>query len=111
MTTQREGWIDDRPYATVDAGLACLDCGGAYPSVEAFVDHDCDDPSEPAVRPANDPEALPPGYELEGGKGGYYTLKDPDGEVIEGPSNGKHQGEDGAADAAWIDYDRRIEEA
>lgn len=62
---------------------------------------------EPAVeakaeRP-DDAEALPPGYEIDHKGGGYYELSGPDG-VIEGPSNGRHQGKDGAADAAWADY-------
>lgn len=46
---------------------------------------------------------LPPGYELTGGSGGYHGLRGPDG-VIEGPSNGKWQGAEAAAEAAWNDY-------
>lgn len=35
-------------------------------------------------------EQLPPGYSLEGGSGGYYTLLGPDGEKVEGStSSGK----------------------
>lgn len=50
-----------------------------------------------------DPEALPAGYTLSGGEGGYWNLHRPDGEVVPGPSNGKWQGRDGASDAAWLD--------
>lgn len=46
---------------------------------------------------------LPYGYTLSGGEGGYWTLKDPSGVVVVGPSRGKWQGRDGATDAAWRD--------
>lgn len=46
-------------------------------------------------------EALPPGYEVEGGRGGYYTLKGPDGQKIEGSTeSGKWGPGPGAALAA-----------
>lgn len=50
-----------------------------------------------------DPEALPPGYEASHGGGGYFTLHGPSG-AIAGPSNGKWQGLDATADAAWADF-------
>lgn len=53
--------------------------------------------------PRADPEALPDGYTLSGGEGGYWALYRPDGVIVPGPSNGKWQGRDGAADAAWLD--------
>ena len=56
-----------------------------------------------ADRPANDREALPPGYESSHKGGGYYELTGPDG-AVPGKSNGSHQGKDVAADAAWADY-------
>ena len=47
-----------------------------------------------------DSEELPEGYKLKKAKGGYFTVTGPDG-VVEGPSNGKWQGRDGAALGAW----------
>jgi hypothetical protein len=41
-------------------------------------------------------DQLPDGYTLTSGRGGYYILHDSNGDVVEGPSNGKWQGEDGA---------------
>ena len=49
------------------------------------------------------PDALPAGYTLDGGEGGYYVLHRPDGETVPGPSRGKWQGRDGASEAAWRD--------
>lgn len=51
-----------------------------------------------------DPEALPPGYEAEHAGAGYYVLTAPGAAVVEGPSKGKFQGKDGAADGAWAHY-------
>jgi hypothetical protein len=39
-------------------------------------------------------------YEITHIGGGYYSLRSPDGELIEGPSNGKWQGQDGAIQGA-----------
>lgn len=49
MTLQREGWIDDRPYAVIrdpDTGASekfvCLKCGlETIPDADAFGDHLC----------------------------------------------------------------------
>ncbi|MFW6089913.1 MAG: hypothetical protein ACODAB_09175 [Gemmatimonadota bacterium] len=49
---------------------------------------------------APDPEALPDGYSATHVAGGYFRLRGPDGAVIDGPSNGKWQGKDGAAKGA-----------
>ena len=45
-------------------------------------------------------EDLPKGYKAKKAKGGYFTVTGPDG-IVEGPSNGKWQGRDGAAQGAW----------
>lgn len=46
---------------------------------------------------------LPDGYALEHVSGGYYQLFGPEGQLIEGPANGKWRGED-AALAAALDH-------
>lgn len=57
-------------------------------------------------RPRGDSAALPPGYTVEGGR--YKTLMDPDGAVLEAADhNGKYDGLEAAADAAWRDYRNR----
>jgi len=48
------------------------------------------------------PETLPAGYTAEHVRGGYYELRAPDGSLVEGPSNGKWQGFDGAVAGAWV---------
>ena len=40
-------------------------------------------------------------YEIRHGGGGYFWLRAPDDTLIEGPSNRKWQGRDGAALGAW----------
>lgn len=52
----------------------------------------------------SEPKELPPGYTRTHTNGGYYEVRDADGEAVEGPSNGKFQGKDGAAEGAWADY-------
>lgn len=54
-----------------------------------------------AAPPKADLTALPEGYAVTHVAGGYYELTDPSGDVVEGPSNGKWQGKDGAARGAW----------
>ena len=39
-------------------------------------------------------------YEITHIGGGYYELRSPDGDLVEGPSNGKWQGQDGALQGA-----------
>lgn len=56
----------------------------------------------PAPSRPDDSEALPDGYHAEHAGGGYYYLFGPGG-PIEGPSNGKFQGLEAAADVAWAD--------
>jgi len=46
-------------------------------------------------------QRMPAGYTATHVNGGYYRLKAPNGSVVEGPSNGKWQGEDGAVQGAW----------
>lgn len=57
-------------------------------------------------------EELPLDYEVEGGKGGYYTLIGPDGEKIEGPTDsgkwGPGPGE--VLAAARQDYEDRVKQ-
>ena len=48
-------------------------------------------------------DELPPGYRLDGGKGGYWGVYGPVGQ-LQGGSNGKFHGRDTAVDAAWADY-------
>jgi hypothetical protein len=43
---------------------------------------------------------LPDGYTATNEGGGYYVVTAPDGSEVEGPSNGKFQGHDGAVDGA-----------
>lgn len=53
---------------------------------------------------------LPDGYAMNNEGGGYYMLWDAEGEVVPGPSNGKWQGADGAAQGAWTHYHQQEEE-
>lgn len=53
-----------------------------------------------APQASNGEATLPEGYGIDGGDGGYYVLRGPDGEVIEGPDNGRWHGQDGAIQAA-----------
>lgn len=57
-------------------------------------------------------EQLPPGYSLEGGKGGYYILIGPDGERVEGPTgSGKWgPGVDKAIEGAAHHYEEALKQ-
>ena len=126
MTLQTAGAIAGLRFAMDETGgLVCLGCQQAYPSVERFARHAVrcprapgavlvpattpttvlEAPGAPTGRPAN-PEELPPGYAYVGkwARGGYGTVKAPDGRQLEGPDNGKFHGRRDAADAAWKDY-------
>jgi len=59
--------------------------------------------TEPTPNTGDDTPTLPEGYEVEHAGAGYFFLMGPDGQAIEGPSNGKWQGRD-AAIAAAIDH-------
>lgn len=55
-------------------------------------------------RPRGDHEAMPPNYAARHASRGLYSVETPDGTVLEGPENGKYDGKQAAADAAWKHY-------
>lgn len=127
MTLQTAGAVAGLRFALDDTGgLCCLACMETYPNVERFARHAVRCPGAPGAvsvpatvpptavgptagpyeRPAGDLEALPPGYAYNGAwkRGGYGTVKAPDGRELKGPDRGKFHGRSDAADAAWKDY-------
>jgi hypothetical protein len=128
MTMQNAGSIAGRRFALDDTGgLVCLDCLESFRNVERFARHSVRCPGTsgggkvppelattavgpmagPVARPDDDPIALPPGYAYAGrwSRGGYGTVKAPDGRELEGPDKGKFHGRSDAADAAWADHE------
>jgi len=64
--------------------------------------HELVDASDSGAK-SGDGGAVPDGYVVEHAGGKYYRLLGPDGEVIEGPANGKWEGS-GAAEQAARDH-------
>lgn len=102
----------------LDSESARLTAG--EPQVHLLAGHEYDVPAALATAWVNrapplcelvgsNPE-LPPGYTIEGGQGGYYTVKDADGHIVPGPSNRKWQGADGAAQGAWTHFNATEDE-
>lgn len=60
-------------------------------------------PEAGAAAPLHGPAEFPEGYRAVHAGGGYYHVHGPDGSMVEGLSNGKWQGLDGAAQGAWAD--------
>lgn len=89
-----------------DATPGGAEDAGATPDPEAEgTEAAAGSPVDKVARP-EDPEALPPGYTAEksGPRSSYFILSGPDGSEVPGPSNGKWQGADGAAQGAWDHY-------
>ena len=104
MTLHKDGALAGADFSIVDGKYVCLATGEEFETREQFIAHaESMGPAEPEEE-QQDPTALPPGYTTKKGRGSYYSLYDPDGELVEGPSNKKWQGEDGAAQGAWAHF-------
>lgn len=107
MTLQPGGRLAGRRFSVDEEEYVCLECYARTDDVQSFMRHRCgvDKAPEQVDRPADDPEVMPPDYTKTGGGGGFYEVFRPDGTRVDGPSNGKWHGADGAAGAAWDDYE------
>lgn len=125
MTLHSAGAIAGKRFALEDTGgLVCLDCLRDFIDADRFLGHveacgapgaseERPEPSSEVVEPVaeasepapRDPEELPVGYKLTGGRGGYYGVRTPDGRTLVGPDNRKFHGKSDAAVAAWADYE------